>query len=1061
MDNYKICGCFSRKFKKEDLNPPLDIIESFKIYAESGAHMVPEQLHKFMVEVQGETTATVADAEKIVEAIMRLKHPHISIFSTIIRKSLSFDDFFFYLFSVELNSPIKSQVYLEMTNPLSHYFIYTGHNSYLTGNQLSSDCSDVPIIQALQRGVRVIELDLWPTPSKEDVHVLHGKTLTTPVELIKCVKAIKDYAFSASPYPVILTLEDHLNPKLQAIVAQMITRELGDMLFYPQKEISKDFPSPEELKYKVIISTKPPKEYISAEIPVDEGKESQKEQPSSEEQTSIDNEINDDKDNVDANVYEDEYNSEYDAMHEEPPAYKNLITIPGIKRGKLKESLKVDTNNLSRLSWSEQTLAKAITTSYGTDIVRYTQKNILRIYPKVTRVDSSNYEPLVGWIHGAQMVAFNMQGYGKPLWLMQGLFRANGGCGYVKKPDFLLNLSSDNQVFDPKADLPFKTTLKVKVYMGDGWDVDFKQTHFDFYSPPDFYVGIAGAPKDEVMKKTKVIENRWIPAWDEDFSFPLTIPELALLRVEVHEHDTSEKDDFAGQTCLPVSELKPGFHAVPLYNFEGDKYSSVKLLMKFEGIHNKHWIILTLKKEKSQTPWNTFGEEEANATETAKKAVAKALRRSRTFSSKKGLKLNDFLHFLLGELNPPLYQQEDNLQLTLPHYFVYTSHHSYLKQQKNIQVPNIIPIPIPIPTSSESLISMHTMSHRKSDEELYKIPSSISAIVKTLNRGVRVIELNLFPSIDNKNVEVHHDRTLHSKVTLSKCLDAIKENAFKTSDFPVIIILVEHISPNLRAVVAAEKPSDDYKKLIAGHIEDLEDGVMNLEDGDASTVRILSTTEGVLENAGAEDIIRSGFLVVVHLDLDCSAHKNLLAVYPNQCPEDGKIVSSNYDPFIGWTRGAQMVAFHTQMSDKYLWIMQGLFRAYGDTGYVRKPDILLNKQQKFNPTLWRPVKKILKVKVFMGTGWHLDFGSKEFDKESPPDFFAALEIVGVPADEAREKTSPEMDQWIPTWNQEFEFALTVPEIAMLMIEVREFDTDRTHDFGGQTCLPVWLIRNGI
>lgn len=68
-----------------------------------------------------------------------------------------------------------------MTAPLANYFIYTGHNSYLTGNQLSSDCSDVPIIKALLRGVRVIELDLWPNFNRDDIQVLHGRYIYTLV----------------------------------------------------------------------------------------------------------------------------------------------------------------------------------------------------------------------------------------------------------------------------------------------------------------------------------------------------------------------------------------------------------------------------------------------------------------------------------------------------------------------------------------------------------------------------------------------------------------------------------------------------------------------------------------------------------------------------------------------------------------------------------------------------------------------------------------------------------------------------------------------------------------
>jgi len=62
-----------------------------------------------------------------------------------------------------------------MTESLAHYFIYIGHNSYLTGNQLNNKCSVEPIKTALKQGARAIELDLWPNFAKDDIQVLHGK----------------------------------------------------------------------------------------------------------------------------------------------------------------------------------------------------------------------------------------------------------------------------------------------------------------------------------------------------------------------------------------------------------------------------------------------------------------------------------------------------------------------------------------------------------------------------------------------------------------------------------------------------------------------------------------------------------------------------------------------------------------------------------------------------------------------------------------------------------------------------------------------------------------------
>uniref|UniRef100_A0A2P2LQK5 Phosphoinositide phospholipase C n=1 Tax=Rhizophora mucronata TaxID=61149 RepID=A0A2P2LQK5_RHIMU len=490
---YRVCFCFQRRFKMAAAEAPEEVKALFGQYSENGI-MTVDHLHRFLIDIQKQEKATLQDAQAIFDSLHEFRH--LNIFH---RKGLNLEGFFKYLFG-NINPPLdpKLGVHHDMNAPMSHYFIYTGHNSYLTGNQLSSDCSDVPIVLALQKGVRVIELDIWPNSNKDDVHVLHGRTLTTPVELIKCLRSIKEHAFTASDYPVVITLEDHLTSELQAKVAEMVTQTFGDILFVPSSECFKDFPSPNSLKKRIIISTKPPKEYLEAreikekEDPqksnADDGKDWGREV--SELKGGI---LDDEKDEVDEDDNDKEDLDEGDTKSQQivAPEYKRLIAIQAKKaKGGSDEWLKVDPDAVRRLSLREQQLEKAMQT-HGKQILRFTQRNILRVYPKGTRIDSSNYNPMIGWMHGAQMVAFNMQGHGRSLWLMQGMFRANGGCGYVKKPDFLLRLGPGGEVFDPRATLPVKTTLKVKVFMGEGWYSDFHHTHFDAFSPPDFYTRVS------------------------------------------------------------------------------------------------------------------------------------------------------------------------------------------------------------------------------------------------------------------------------------------------------------------------------------------------------------------------------------------------------------------------------------------------------------------------------------------------------------------------------------------------------------------------------------------
>lgn len=335
------------------------------------------------------------------------------------RDLLGIDGFTRLVRSMSIFDATHANMFQDMSQPLTSYFCLASHNTFLLGAQGTSYCSIQRYADVLRQGCRFIKVTAHDGYNgKPEVYNLY--TSTNMLAFKDVIEIINANAFVTSPYPVILSLENHCSPGQQVLMAETMTSVFGTKLYLTplNSDPLMQLPSPDSLQGKIILRSRRGTAIKVETVAVPEDNEvlflELRRVPSKAKEL---------------------VRSSLEKCVELHPTLGSLINICQSQQciPTFEASVMTSKPWFSRsIEGSELKLIQK--KSSVTDL---TVKEFTTCYPGALWAMSDNYDPFFALTSGVQAVCMNFQTQDKYMQVMHGLFRQNARCGYILKPAIL------------------------------------------------------------------------------------------------------------------------------------------------------------------------------------------------------------------------------------------------------------------------------------------------------------------------------------------------------------------------------------------------------------------------------------------------------------------------------------------------------------------------------------------------------------------------------------------------------------------------------------------------